>query len=36
MTEQRPHSWHLQPDVANLLPDSFTAQKLVHILILGP
>jgi hypothetical protein len=34
MTEQRPHSWHLQPDVANLSPDSFTAQKLVHVLIL--
>jgi hypothetical protein len=32
MPEQRPHSWHLQPDIANLSPDSFTAQKLVHAL----
>lgn len=30
MTDQRPHSWHLQPEIANLSPDSFTAQKLVH------
>jgi hypothetical protein len=29
MPEQRPHSWHLKPDVANLPPESFTAQKLV-------
>jgi hypothetical protein len=37
MTEQRPHSWHLQPDIANLSPDSFTAQKLVQVMYLyGP
>ncbi|KAH5998386.1 hypothetical protein HBI82_166730 [Parastagonospora nodorum] len=30
MTDQRPHSWHLQPEIANLSPDSFTAQKLQH------
>ncbi|CAO2653453.1 Nn.00g028640.m01.CDS01 [Neocucurbitaria sp. VM-36] len=31
MPAQRPHSWHHdQPDVANLSPDSFTAQKLQH------
>lgn len=28
--EQAPHSWHQQPDIANLSPESFTAQKLVH------
>lgn len=32
MPDQRPHSWHLQPDTANLSPDSFTAQKLVTTL----
>jgi hypothetical protein len=31
MPEQRPRSWHLQPDIANLAPESFTAQKLVSI-----
>ncbi|KAH7385489.1 Pleckstrin homology domain-containing protein [Phaeosphaeria sp. MPI-PUGE-AT-0046c] len=30
MPDQRPHSWHLQPDIAKLSPDSFTAQKLQH------
>jgi hypothetical protein len=34
MPEQRSRSWHLQPDIANLSPDSFTAQKLVHALIM--
>jgi hypothetical protein len=34
MPEQRPHSWHHQPDIANLSPDSYTAQKLVHASIL--
>ena len=32
MSDPRPHSWHRQPDIANLSPDSFTAQKLVCIL----
>jgi hypothetical protein len=32
MPEPRPHSWHLQPDIANLSPDSYTAQKLVRAL----
>lgn len=30
MPDQRPHSWHLQPDIANLSPDSYTAQRLQH------
>ncbi|KAF2027047.1 hypothetical protein EK21DRAFT_115168 [Setomelanomma holmii] len=30
MTDPRPPSWHQQPDIANLSPDSFTAQKLQH------
>jgi hypothetical protein len=28
--ESAPHSWHQQPDIANLSPESFTAQKLQH------
>ncbi|KAF2629090.1 meiotically up-regulated gene 56 protein [Macroventuria anomochaeta] len=28
--EQAPRSWHQQPDIANLSPESFTAQKLQH------
>ncbi|KAF2472738.1 uncharacterized protein BDR25DRAFT_283272 [Lindgomyces ingoldianus] len=30
MTDPRPHSWHQQPDIANLSPDSYTAQRLQH------
>ncbi|KAF2265866.1 meiotically up-regulated gene 56 protein [Lojkania enalia] len=30
MPEPRPHSWHRQPDIASLSPDSFTAQRLQH------
>lgn len=31
MPTQPPQPWHHdQPDIANLSPDSFTAQKLVH------
>lgn len=29
MPDPQPQPWHLQPDIANLSPDSFTAQKLV-------
>ncbi|KAF9693183.1 hypothetical protein EKO04_008796 [Ascochyta lentis] len=28
--DQAPHPWHQQPDIANLSPASFTAQKLQH------
>jgi hypothetical protein len=28
--DQALHSWHQQPDIAHLSPESFTAQKLVH------
>jgi hypothetical protein len=31
MPEPRPRSWHLQPDIASLAPESFTAQKLVGV-----
>ncbi|KAF2654889.1 hypothetical protein K491DRAFT_599972 [Lophiostoma macrostomum CBS 122681] len=30
MTTPQPHSWHQQPDIATLSPDSYTAQKLQH------
>ncbi|KAH7128580.1 Pleckstrin homology domain-containing protein [Dendryphion nanum] len=30
MSTPRPHSWHQQPDIANLSPDSYTAQRLQH------
>ncbi|KAF2730974.1 meiotically up-regulated gene 56 protein [Polyplosphaeria fusca] len=30
MPDPRPLSWHQQPDIANLSPDSYTAQKLQH------
>ncbi|KAF2676916.1 hypothetical protein K458DRAFT_320905 [Lentithecium fluviatile CBS 122367] len=30
MPEQRPQSWHQQPDIASLSPDSYTAQRLQH------
>ncbi|ORY11075.1 meiotically up-regulated gene 56 protein [Clohesyomyces aquaticus] len=30
MTDQRPHSWHQQPDIAHLSPESYTAQRLQH------
>lgn len=29
MPDPQPHPWQLQPDITNLSPDSFTAQKLV-------
>jgi hypothetical protein len=34
MPDPQPHPWQLQPDIANLSPDSFTAQKLVPTTIL--
>lgn len=30
MSPQRPLSWHQQPDLHNLSPDSYTAQRLVN------
>jgi hypothetical protein len=31
MPDQQQPSWHHQPDIANLSPESYTAQKLVYI-----
>jgi len=30
MSRPQRRSWHHEPDIANLSPDSFTAQKLVR------
>jgi hypothetical protein len=33
MSETPPHAWHQQPDIANLSPESYTAQRLVRIFL---
>ncbi|KAF2870754.1 meiotically up-regulated gene 56 protein [Massariosphaeria phaeospora] len=30
MPDQRPQSWHQQPDIATLAPDAYTARRLEH------